>query len=371
MPTIDDSLIHAYVDDELDPESRLLVEQAAEADPRVAHSLSELARLHGLMANVHRPPDLPDVSGAVVARLNQAATRRRALQPIASSTILALAALLMVTLFWNRPVPQGGQGQGPLARVEDPAAGRPEAPKEPIVPGRTEAESKVEVAANDSTPAPSVAEAAAEDSDEAVAEAPVELAADQAAFLLDLVDFDRSRTFVIEPMVGVSAEELAEELNHLLRDTLRSDPRYGHLATAEPEADGRPADLFLLVANPTEEKNLLDQLEESLGDRCRIVEPVEADPAQSLLLGDAGSLVLKSVEEAAPLRSREERLLANRGHDHEPEAKGNNRVVIPPPQHQGVPEFPLPPRPSPEAVEDSANTDDRPNVMVFWVRPSR
>ncbi|WP_152052109.1 anti-sigma factor family protein [Tautonia marina] len=368
MPTIDDSLIHAYVDDELDPESRLLVEQAAEADPRVAHSLSELARLHGLMANVHRPPDLPDVSGAVVARLNQAATRRRALQPIASSTILALAALLMVTLFWNRPVPQGGQGQGPLAGVEDPADALPE---ETIAPAGTEAEPEVEVAANDSTPETIVAEAAPEDPDVTVAEAPVELAADQAAFLLDLVDFDRSRTFVIEPMVGVSAEELAEELNHLLRDTLRSDPRYGHLATAEPEADGRPADLFLLVANPTEEKNLLDQLEESLGDRCRVVEPVEADPAQSLLLGDAGSLVLKSVEQAAPLRSREERLLANRGHDHEPEAKGNDRLVIPPPQPQGVLEFPLPPRPSPEAVEDSANTDDRPNVMVFWVRPSR
>lgn len=365
MPTIDDTLIHAYVDDELDPESRLVVEQAAQADPRVARELGELARLHGLMSNVHRPPDLPDVSGEVVAHLQRADARRRALQPIASSTILALAALLMVTLFWNRPVPQGGPGQN--AVVMNPADLPDEVPEETIA--SAEAEADAEAVASVSTPDLNPIEATLEESGVVVAEAPEALASDQAEFLLDLVDLDRSRTFVIEPVAGVSAEELAEELNVLLRDTLRSDPRYGHLT--EEEADDASAELFLLVANPTEQRNLLARLDESLGDRCRVVEPAEADATPSLLLGDAERLVLKTVEEAAPLRSSQEQLLANRGHDHEPEAAVNDGRVFVPPRFHGVRE-PLPtPGRSPEVVEGSDDDDGPPGVIVFWVRPSR
>ncbi|WP_169980606.1 anti-sigma factor family protein [Tautonia rosea] len=364
MPTIDDTLIHAYVDGELDPESRLLVEQAAQADPRVARELGELARLHGLMSNVHRPPDLPDVSGEVVAHIQRADARRRALQPIASSTILALAALLMVTLFWNRPVPWGGQGQHVVVMV--PANEQGEA-VDPGAIAPAEQEAALVAESNGAASEPSETEVPSEAPEVVVAEATEAIPDDQAAFLLDLVDLDRSRTIVIEPVAGVSAEEVAEELNLLLRDTLRTDPRYGHLT----ESGDAPADLFLLVANPTEQTNLINRLEESLGDRCRVVEPAEADASPSLLFGDAGRLVLKSVEEAAPLRSSQERLLANRGHDHDPEATVSDPRVMVPPQRHGVPSLPPMPGRSPEVVQESEGDDGPPGVMVFWVRPSR
>jgi hypothetical protein len=348
----------------------LLVEQAAQADPRVAHALGELARLHGLMSNVHRPPDLPDVSGAVVARLNHAATRRRALQPIASSTILALAALLMVTFFWVRPILRDGPEPNGMVqipageRVED--SGRGLASAEPGAEGGGAAGGLADV--SPPTPGPGLDPADAAASGVVVAEALEGAVADQAEFLLDLVDLDHSRTFVIEPMAGVSAEELAEELNVLLRDTLRGDRRYGHLAA---ESDDAPADLFLLAANPTEQSNLLGRLNEAMGDRCRVVEPVEADPMGLPLFGDAGSLVVKFVEEAAPLRSGQERLLANRGHDHEPEAAVRDPRIMSPRRRRGGPGPTAGPGRLPERVGGAAVEAGPPGVIVFWVRASR
>ncbi|MEW4570924.1 hypothetical protein AB1L88_23905 [Tautonia sp. JC769] len=372
MPTIDDNLIHAYVDDELDPESRLLVEQEAQADPRVAHALDELARLHGLMSNVHRPPDLPDVSGAVVATLNRAEARRRALQPIASSTILALAALLMVTYFWNRPILRDGPGPNGVAVVPGDArqAGDPDrAIASAGIAGEGDGAGAALAGISPPTPEPSPDESAASDPAVAAAELPEGLAADQVEFLLDLVDLDRSRTFVIEPTAGVSAGELAEELNGLLRDTLRADRRYGHLTAASDDA---PADLFLLAADPAEQTNLLRRLDEAMGDHCRVVEPEEADrPGALLPIGDAGRLLVKTIEDAAPLRSGQERLLANRGHDHEPEAAVSHPRVIAPPPPQELPGPPPRPRQSPERVEGAAVEEGPTGVIVFWVRSAR
>ncbi|WP_435009866.1 anti-sigma factor family protein [Tundrisphaera lichenicola] len=72
----DESLLSAYLDDELDPADRLAVEWSVESSPPLADQLRSLASAREIVANLGRP-DLPvDLAPSIIARLS--ADRRRA-----------------------------------------------------------------------------------------------------------------------------------------------------------------------------------------------------------------------------------------------------------------------------------------------------
>lgn len=67
----EESLISAYLDGELDPPRRMKVEAALLADPKLAERLQELSCVRGFVSGLPRPTVHHDVSGQVLARIEQ------------------------------------------------------------------------------------------------------------------------------------------------------------------------------------------------------------------------------------------------------------------------------------------------------------
>jgi hypothetical protein len=86
----DESLLSAYLDDELDPADRLAVEWSVESSPPLAEQLRSLATARDAVTGLGRPALPVDLAPAITARL--AADRRRArLQALARPGRVALA----------------------------------------------------------------------------------------------------------------------------------------------------------------------------------------------------------------------------------------------------------------------------------------
>jgi hypothetical protein len=86
----DESLLSAYLDDELDPADRLAVEWSVESSPPLADQLRSLATARDAVSGLGRPALPVDLAPAISARL--AADRRRArLQALARPGRIALA----------------------------------------------------------------------------------------------------------------------------------------------------------------------------------------------------------------------------------------------------------------------------------------
>lgn len=139
----DESLLSAYLDDELDPAERLAVEWSVESSPPLAEQLRSLATARDAVAGLGRPTIPVDLAPAIAARL--AADRRRArLQvlarpgriAVAVAGLSAMAASLLFALFLLHRSMHEGDDAPALARVApetpasrtDPDLDHPEAP---------------------------------------------------------------------------------------------------------------------------------------------------------------------------------------------------------------------------------------------------
>lgn len=101
MNLIDDSLISAYLDGELDPSRRLTVEAALLNDPKLGERLNELSCVRGFVSGLPRPTVNHDVSGQVLARIDQlpqVRLRRFLRESLRSPRRLGFAASLAATL---------------------------------------------------------------------------------------------------------------------------------------------------------------------------------------------------------------------------------------------------------------------------------
>src|SRR5215213_6991086 len=74
MKPEDEIFLSAYLDGELDPDERSVVESALLSDPSLGERLRQLAAVRDLVANLPRPPARVDLAPAIVGRIG----RRRA-----------------------------------------------------------------------------------------------------------------------------------------------------------------------------------------------------------------------------------------------------------------------------------------------------
>lgn len=93
MTLDDESLLSAYLDDELDPQELRRVEHALRNDPQLGRKVAELRRVRDLVANLPRPAAPDDLALNVVVRIDQQRHYRTLL--IATGS-LAVAASLFV-----------------------------------------------------------------------------------------------------------------------------------------------------------------------------------------------------------------------------------------------------------------------------------
>src|SRR3954469_10343067 len=106
MTLDDESLLTAYLDDELASDQRSSIESALLADPELADGLRRLVELRELLAGMSRPTIPVDLAGAVVRRIQRRAGRglRRApsmLPPLGAARLVAglgLAATVLIGL---------------------------------------------------------------------------------------------------------------------------------------------------------------------------------------------------------------------------------------------------------------------------------
>src|SRR4051812_25523163 len=103
----DESLLSAYLDDELDPAGRLEVESALLSDPRLAETLHELAGVRELLASLPRPELSRDLALEVGARLGSRRAARPALRAFKPAIAAAAVLMIALSLGWRWYVVQG------------------------------------------------------------------------------------------------------------------------------------------------------------------------------------------------------------------------------------------------------------------------
>lgn len=101
MKLDDETLLTAYLDDELDPPRRLVIEAALLSKPQLAERLQELAAVRSLVDGMARPTVTYDVSGALLDEISSGPSkwirlRRLAGARMARPRVLAAAAVFML-----------------------------------------------------------------------------------------------------------------------------------------------------------------------------------------------------------------------------------------------------------------------------------
>lgn len=115
----DETLLSAYLDDELDPARRLSIETALLTDPRLAERVQQLVSVRSTLARLPRPLVGEDLSVPVLARAEvlpsvrfrralHSASNRRRLGLIGACLGAAAAVLLVAPLWPSRTLPEPG-----------------------------------------------------------------------------------------------------------------------------------------------------------------------------------------------------------------------------------------------------------------------
>lgn len=137
-----ESMLSAYLDDQLSPEQRRAVEAALKSDPAVAESLRSLAVVRDLIAELSRPTG-PDLFPEIMERLEgrnlerrsgRPATRRLQLAALASGGVAASIACLALLGGRLQPSPRPAPSfTAPSESILADSGPTTDAPSEPII----------------------------------------------------------------------------------------------------------------------------------------------------------------------------------------------------------------------------------------------
>lgn len=285
----DESLLSAYLDDELDPLDRLAVESSMASDPSLSENLAKLRALRNLVSGLSRPRS-PGIADEVLGRISGVCARprpwQRARRPLARAAIglAAFAAGILVLLllpYWlvRRP-------HQPLSRRGERSTIAAANPVETPAPG----------------PGPSLAVNLAVDSPSADQPHPVPGPALGGAFRADSRDSGgpdllRARALLDDPslrhvflVTDVIEEPAREQLSAVLGQTTRLD--YFRFTVSQgividPEHPGE-ATVFAIVLEDRHLDWFRDRLKKEFGDH---VEEREVEPEVVSQLSEIGQVV--------------------------------------------------------------------------------
>ncbi len=290
----DKSLLSAYLDDELDPASRLDVESALLTDPRLAEELHELAGVRESLAGLPRPASPRDLSIEIAARLGGRRARwpsRGALPPALAA---AAAFLIALPLGWRWfAAPEGHDPARPPLISERPTVALKHPPHDPLVaanlgPGAPDVDDVAKA------PAPGVGRVAAggEDAEEKAREA-------RQAHVRTLLDSPNlHRVFIVTDVIGGGA---SGRVDAILQQSPRGEPQIGRITISHGIViDSKHPDqatVFVLVMNDWELRQLRETLEETFPND---VEESKAEPDVVTQLADIGQVTVLPGTAAAP-----------------------------------------------------------------------
>lgn len=260
----DESLLSAYLDDELDPARRLSVETALLADPRLVERLQQLASIRSTIAAVPRPLAPCDVSGPILLRVEalpsvrirkviQLDPARRGIK-LAGACLSAAAILLLASPWLVPPIQNPAPGDaGARSGVIDLSHDLPPwvapATDQPDPADRTEI-------ANAAVPDPSTSDL---NSSRAL---PGDSSEDH-----DLVQayLDRGEVRRLVLVVDTLTPRSIDDIRGVIQETGRSDPILGELRIAQgieiDAANPQEAVVFLVVLDDREFQHLNENLQ--------------------------------------------------------------------------------------------------------------
>lgn len=287
MP-IDDALLSAYLDGELDPDERLAVEGALSSDPALARRLESLTRLRDLLASVPRPAMATDrdrfgtVAERVLALRAQRLERRARLRLVGSWSLVAglaaAAVLLMLAPFGPGQVrPQGGQALQGQARNQPPV--RPSDPGE-------DGDADLRLVGSLEGDTASTGPAPAEPAD------PLDEPQRHRETIRRWLERPDARRFLV--VADELTPDLTRTVDGLIRDLARQQPDFGRITLdrgleVDPERP-QPALVFVLSLTDDELAQFERRLVASIEDRGARVEQPELTADQRTMLAEVGQI---------------------------------------------------------------------------------
>ncbi len=294
----DESLLSAYLDDELDPARRLGVEAALLTDVQLAERLQQIAAVRTLVARMSRPLAAQDLSVSVVARIEtsprfrlqrtlRSPNARRRTRLIGTS-VLAASLVLMIASMQERPAETGAEpprNQDQLALVT---------PKPTPVETDHQSNADAAVTAREGTEPPSLVSV-----DVPKSPVPEPAASNRESRDRDLVRslLDQGKVRRLMIIVDAIKSTELEKVEGALQETGRVDPRRAEIRIAQGiEIDpDRPneAVVYAVVLADDEYATLRDNLRRHSLDDLPGAEL--APPSIVTQLADVGEIIVRDV----------------------------------------------------------------------------
>jgi anti-sigma factor RsiW len=288
----DETLLSAYLDGELEPDERSLIESALLDDPELARRLRELGAVHDLVAGLPRPVLPVDLAGDVGSRIGPGPVRfwpgLRAgghVFAVRATWGLAAAASVLVAL-------------GLALRHEPPARQAAPAPlSRPVETARApESESVPAVDRAPAAPTGPAAPRLARRTSDPGATARKQREAAAANEIRALLDSPQlRRVFIVTDVIGGDSSGRVEEL---VQRTPRTEARYGRITVSQgiviDPLHPQKATVFALVLNEQELKLFQKKLEQ------RFPQQVEEAEADSIVVGQLAEAGQVAVLEGTP-----------------------------------------------------------------------
>jgi hypothetical protein len=270
----DETLLTAYLDNELDADPRLEIETTLLSNPTQSDRLRELAAVRDLVSGLSRPTLAVDLTPRVLAKLDRRLPNH--LRLAGFGVAAAVVAALTIALSWNR-------GHAPAVRELTSAV--PPAPLAPGVqldqPTTPRAIAPVLLAETRRLPSTSSPQ-------DVEAELAQEEQRNQVRTMLDNPTLNK--VFIVTDVIGAHADE---RINELIHDTPRIDPAYGRITISQGILiDPRHPDLttvFALAMDPQELQSFQAKLNEAFPGA---VENAEVDPTAVTQLADINQMTV-------------------------------------------------------------------------------
>jgi hypothetical protein len=294
----DETLLSAYLDDELDPADRLLVEWSIETNPPLAEQFQSLVQARDAVSGLSRPAIPRDLAPVLEGRL-LANRRRERLKKLARpvgyafafSGVLGVAAsLIFAIILLNHSLHESDQPQV----VDQPAQNlRPHLP----APIARPADSTTIVASNEKPATPGVVEPKVASSKPVLLDEPRELDARRSiAGMLEQPHVRRIR--IVTDVLGAS-----DKVKDLIDQDARKNPEFARITISEeividPEF-AESAEVFAVPMVERDRRAFVTQLSRSFP--TMVEESDETSPDLVTQLTEVGQVALFSGTKAAPL----------------------------------------------------------------------